>query len=283
MTPERSYLICSTPRSGSTLLCHALASTGVAGHPAEHFEVLLETGNPRQPRDYFQRSNDPEVWEMLDDPAYDAILGPAGGWYAPQPKPLITPKAPDFQSLFAQAIADGTTPNGIFGTKLMWIYFRDFVRLARRDGRHTTPPCEVACEIFPNLSQYIFLRREDTLKQAISLWKALQTWQWRRGEDEAQIAHDLRYNRAAIRHLKSRIEEHNSAWTSFFACCNITPTNVVYEAFIEDYAGTTRRLLTAIGVEGAEAVAIAAPRMKQQADTLSKAWVERYLDEEDAC
>ena len=51
--PIMSYLICATPRSGSTLLCDALERTGIAGSPAEHFEVLLETGQPRQPRDYF--------------------------------------------------------------------------------------------------------------------------------------------------------------------------------------------------------------------------------------
>ena len=73
--PEISYLICATPRSGSTFLCEALDNTGIAGHPAEHFEVLLETGQPRQPRDYFQRSNDPEVWALLDDPEFQDVLG----------------------------------------------------------------------------------------------------------------------------------------------------------------------------------------------------------------
>jgi LPS sulfotransferase NodH len=32
-----SYLVCSIPRSGSTLLCDLLMSTGVAGHPIEYF------------------------------------------------------------------------------------------------------------------------------------------------------------------------------------------------------------------------------------------------------
>src|SRR3712207_78955 len=82
MTPRLSYLICATPRSGSTLLCHALDGTGISGHPDEHFEVLLETGQPRQPRDYFQRSNDPEVWALLDDPEFQEVLGEYGGRYA---------------------------------------------------------------------------------------------------------------------------------------------------------------------------------------------------------
>jgi LPS sulfotransferase NodH len=35
--PRTSYVVCSTPRSGSTLLCRLLKSTGVAGFPMEYF------------------------------------------------------------------------------------------------------------------------------------------------------------------------------------------------------------------------------------------------------
>ena len=53
-----SYLVCSTQRSGSTLLCELLRATDVAGVPDEYFEGLRETGLPRQPRQYFE---DPSV------------------------------------------------------------------------------------------------------------------------------------------------------------------------------------------------------------------------------
>jgi LPS sulfotransferase NodH len=33
----RCYLLCGTPRTGSTLLCNLLASTGVAGRPESYF------------------------------------------------------------------------------------------------------------------------------------------------------------------------------------------------------------------------------------------------------
>ena len=49
VTPERSYLVCATPRSGSTLVCRALSETGVAGRPEEYFEALLHSGRPREP------------------------------------------------------------------------------------------------------------------------------------------------------------------------------------------------------------------------------------------
>lgn len=35
--PFRSYMICTVPRSGSTLLCGLLAATSHAGHPDSHF------------------------------------------------------------------------------------------------------------------------------------------------------------------------------------------------------------------------------------------------------
>ena len=37
MQPHTSYIICSTPRSGSFLLCEALRNTGLAGYPDEYF------------------------------------------------------------------------------------------------------------------------------------------------------------------------------------------------------------------------------------------------------
>ena len=50
---QSPYVVCATPRSGSTLLCELLAGTGVAGQPEEYFEHLWRTGLPRQPREYF--------------------------------------------------------------------------------------------------------------------------------------------------------------------------------------------------------------------------------------
>jgi len=35
--PPRSYVLCGTPRTGSTLLCGLLRSTGVLGRPESYF------------------------------------------------------------------------------------------------------------------------------------------------------------------------------------------------------------------------------------------------------
>jgi LPS sulfotransferase NodH len=278
VAPEASYLICATPRSGSTLLCDALEGTGIAGRPAEHFEVLLETGRPRQPRDYFQRSNDPEVWALLDDPEFQDVLGEYGGRYADHPArrdPSWQP--PDFEGLLKEALRKGTTENSVLGTKIMWAYFRDFVRLARRTpGLEEVRPCDVPGVVLPNLRRYVWIRRRDTTRQAVSLWKALQTQQWRRDSDEEAGGRGLRFSFAAVNHLKLRIDEHNAAWQGFFEECGVEPLKVVYEDLVEDYEGTVLQLLDGIGVAIPENFAVEQPRMKRQADNLSEEWVSLY-------
>ena len=275
--PVLSYLICATPRSGSTLLCAALDDTGIAGHPAEHFEVLLETGQARQPRDYFQRSNDPEVWALLDDPEFRDVLGEYGGRYSEHPArrdPSWRP--PDFERLVGRALHEGTTENGVLGTKIMWAYFRDFVRLARRRGLQDVSPCEVPAAVLPNLRQFVWMRRADTTRQAVSLWKALQTQQWRKDSDEDVRGQGLRFSFAAINHLKLRIDEHNAAWQDFFAACGTEPMEVVYEELVEDYRGTVLWLLEGIGISTPENFGVAEPKMRRQADELSEEWVCLY-------
>src|SRR3712207_3129614 len=106
--PRRAYLVCATPRSGSTLLCETLTATGIAGRPAEYFETLRATGLPRQPRQYF---------EGLDDPIVEHLAPTAAG----------RPEAPDaFVQQLDAALEAGTTSNGVFAAKLMWGYFADF-------------------------------------------------------------------------------------------------------------------------------------------------------------
>jgi LPS sulfotransferase NodH len=275
--PALSYLICATPRSGSTLLCAALDDTGVAGHPEEHFEVLLETGQPRQPRDYFQRSNDPEVWALLDDPEFREVLGEYGGRYSEHPArrdPSWSP--PDFSKLVEQAYHKGTTENGVLGTKIMWAYFRDFVRLARRRSVPGVRPCEVPASVLPNLRRFVWIRRRDTTRQAVSLWKALQTQQWRRDSDEDIGGRGLRFSFAAVNHLKMRIDEHNAAWRDFFEGCGVEPMEVVYEELVEDYPGTVLWLLDGIGISTPQNFFVAEPKMRRQADELSEEWVRLY-------
>src|ERR1700759_2491229 len=139
MTPDRSYIVCATPRSGSTLVCHALRETGVAGRPEEYFEALRHSGRPRRPEEYFVGVEDQSTPDPLGE-------GPAGS--EPPPRSPLWSRAA-YDRYLAWALEAGTTENGIFGAKLMWGYFGDFVSLLRNIPEYRyLPPAELLQAVF---------------------------------------------------------------------------------------------------------------------------------------
>lgn len=176
-----------------------------------------------------------------------------------------------------EALRRGTTENGVLGTKIMWAYFRDFVRLARRTPElEGIPPCEVPAAVLPNLRRFVWIRHEDTTRQAVSLWKALQTQKWRQDSDEDAGGQGLRFNFAAVDYLKLRIDEHNAAWQAYFERCGVEPVRVVYEEFVEAYEENMLGLLNAIGISLPEDFTVTKLKMKCQSDELSEEWVRLY-------
>ncbi len=85
VTHGRSYLICGPPRTGSTLLCRLLQSTGVAGVPESYF-----------------RLPDEQLW--------------AGRWQLARD----LDGSFDYGGYLRAAIAAGRTSNGVFGARVMW-------------------------------------------------------------------------------------------------------------------------------------------------------------------
>ena len=79
-----AYLICATPRTGSSLLCGLLASTGVAGNPESYFR-------------------------QQDEPSWAAQWGISG-----------TDGTFDYALYLQTALAAGRSENGVFGARVMW-------------------------------------------------------------------------------------------------------------------------------------------------------------------
>jgi trehalose 2-sulfotransferase len=253
-----SYLICATPRSGSTLLCETLARTGVAGRPLEFFEAVPATGVPRRPIDYL---------EGLDDP--DAVALVAG---APPREP---PPYSDLRGI--ERYADhlervrrwGTTANGVFGAKIMW---RQLVDLAVQTGARG--PAGALRSLFGE-PRCVWVRRADTVRQAVSLWRAMQTQSWRAETEASPVAGtEPRYSFAALRHLVGQLSADDAAWRDCFAAAGSGVLMVTYEELASDLGGIVARTLSHIGVPAPNGAAL--PRMRRQADELSDAWVEAY-------
>jgi len=269
-----SYLVCATQRSGSTLLCELLKGTEVAGVPDEYFEALRSTGLPRQPRQYFDEPPLRDIAERL------------------APVEVGQPEEPgEFEGWFHYALQRGTTPNGVFGAKMMWNYFDDFrSRISELPGLEGRSFTEALTEVLPNL-HIVFVRRRDKVSQAVSLWKAIQTQHWRTGSEvgideldaeatELGAEYDFRateYDFRAIDHLVHELHRWDARWEDWFHATGRDPIRVIYEEFTQSRAATIGRVLDALGIDPPEPAG--QKPMKRQADDLSRDWVERYRHE----
>lgn len=271
--PRRCYLVCATPRSGSTLLCETLEATGVAGRPREYFEELKETGVPRRPREYFWGLRSPEVIRLL----------PAESQIDREAERRPTWARDDYEAHFLAALGAGTTENGVFGAKMMWGYFSDFLELMRGIPRFAgMGDGSLLNTAFPEL-RYVFISRSDKVRQAVSLWRALQTWVWRK-ETGAPSAEELPERRAvysfdAIDHLLDQLRRHEDAWRGFFFRIGQRPLPLLYEEVSGDPDATVARVLDELGIERPAGAAPPSRRMSRQSDDLSESWVQNYLED----
>ena len=246
--------MCATPRSGSTLLCRSLAATGVAGRPEEYFERLRHSGLPREPREYFEGIEDESLLAQL--PATRAG----------------DPADADLDRLIPRALADGTTPNGVFGAKLMWGYFADL--LARLGTTPDGPAVERLTERFGPI-RWVHVTRADTVAQAVSLWRAVQTRSWSADDaPESEPSYDAR----AIAHLRDQLAEQDAAWRAWFAAKGLRPHVVAYEQLAADHAATLRNVLAHLDLEVER---IPDPPMPRQGDERSDRWVARFNEEKE--
>jgi LPS sulfotransferase NodH len=252
-----SYLVCATPRSGSTLLCETLHGTGVAGNPLEFFEALPETGVPRRPLDYLAGLEDQEALGLIErvpppePPPYSDVRGCA-----------------TYADHLAKVRRDGTTPNGVFGAKIMWGHLEDLGR------RLDTPDLGALADDLFDRPRFVWVRRVDTVRQAVSLWRAMQTQSWRAENEPA--AGEPRYSFAALHHLVRLLSGHDAAWERFFADRGERVLTLAYEDVAADLATALRRTLDHIGVAPPPGALDALPRMRRQADERSDEWAAAY-------
>jgi trehalose 2-sulfotransferase len=283
--PDRSYLVCATPRSGSTLVCEALAETGVAGRPEEYFEALRHSGRPRRPEEYFLGVEDQSIRDHL---------GERGIGAEPPPRSPLWSRAA-YDRYLEWAFEAGTTPNGIFGAKLMWGYFGEFVSLLRNVPEYRDVPlADLLPAVFPDLT-FVRVVRANKVRQAVSLWKAVQTANWR--EEQASSAAgsveadgsppyrsfieehrpQLRFHFKAINHLLEQLLIEEASWDAFFEHAGIRPILVLYENFAGDYERSTHNLLDRLDLSVPEGFEFE-PRMKRQSDGINDDWTRRYSD-----
>lgn len=205
LVPIRSaYLVCTTPRSGSTLLSSGLAGTGLAGRPDEYFQHLLATRAPRRRRDHLAGLSAGDLGVALEALPHDPVLpfDPSRGHAG-------------FARYLEWVVREKARPTASSGPRSC--------RPTSRRSRPTCAPCSAtgrpdppaAC--WPRRSprlRYVWLVRDDKVGRAVSLWRALQTWRWRGG---GPAEPPLRHSYAAIDHLRRGLEAEDDWWRRYFA------------------------------------------------------------------
>ena len=231
-----SYVICTTVRSGSWMLCSGLSQTGIAGQPVEFFGQTL--------------------WEELMNN-----------------RSLL--KLNDIQDFMGRVMEVSTTPNGVFGTKLPANHAGMFLRRVADDlGRPISSLREALESEFPNL-EYILLTRENKVAQAISLYRAVMGGEWLRTEANAgrKAAH-VNYDHFGIQRCYEDVIASDAYWEAFFTHHSLDVFRLTYEELLSDYPGTMRRLLKFLGLPWH--IDIPQPKTLKLADEQSLAWEQEF-------
>lgn len=163
----------------------------------------------------------------------------------------------------------GTTPNGVFGVKIMASQMDAMMmRLRLIPGMEQASLAEALGKVFSN-PKYIYLSRADKIAQAVSYAKAIQSglWYWidlhdfvdeaRRIMMEESIkkasTRPLNYDFEQIAWCLKSIKEEEASWEEFFLDSGIEPLRLVYEELERNAEAELLRLLTYLGISGISA------------------------------
>lgn len=240
------YIICGTPRTGSTLLCDLLASTKVAGDPDS----------------FFMRDVDPVWVERWGLPSRDNRSD-----------------ADYCKAYLKAAINAGKGGTEIFGLRLMRENLEDLSALI--DQIFPKLPSDRARleTAFGNIL-YIHLAREDKLAQAVSLVKAEQTGLWHIAPDGTELERlappkDPEYDFDRIALKVAQLERYDAAWISWFDQQGIEPLRIGYESLSTNPARMVKLVCDALGVQAPDPKGLQ-PGVAKLSDQTSSDWMRRY-------
>jgi trehalose 2-sulfotransferase len=249
-----SYLLCTVPRSGSWLLADLLEQTEIAGRPDEFF-----------------RPDTRKQWSQ--------------DWGIPFTAP--------YGRYVAAAIANTATANHVFGAKLHW-YQLEWLTAQLRALPGAAPgatPEALIARCLPR-PRYVHLRRQDTVRQAISYYRASYSDRWFSVAEDDPEEGEIRYIRPIplpdkpdwghVRFLENLLITHEQRWNDFFRRAGIVPLEIWYEDLAADHEQALHRVLEFIGVQLPPGTPVPAPRLRKQANEDNDRLAEEYLAHRDS-
>lgn len=244
--PERTIVICSQQRSGSTLLSEAMYFAGAFGCPLEYF-------HPTFRQSFERRFRSADFLSYLS--ALHAHRTGGNGVFSTK---LFWIDVLD--------LAHELAPKE-FG-KLGW----SATHISTADHRRIL---SLIVEAIPN-PEFVFLTRRDEVRQAISLFVASGTGSWRKFTNGVAGGASPEYSFDQIVATLAFVQNCNRQWLNFFRANNLRYQQLVYEDLAQDYERTLRKLFIALGRPDAP---IVPPRLRRQADATSDEFRERFMSD----
>jgi trehalose 2-sulfotransferase len=250
--------VLASQRTGSTLLVESLRATGVAGEPQEFFQYLPTTSLAPQPREWFAEVEDESILRLLDP--------------LDEGKPDTAPAV--IWRDYVRTV--GTTPNGVWGGKLMWnqtpLLLERAAGLPNRSGEGLKAAIRDVIGSEPVL---IHVYRPDVVAQAVSFWLAVQTRVWQGSPDPIRDSR-AEYHPRAIAHIVKILRAQEEGWRRWFDEEEIAPIEVSYPTLCCELSQVVDNILEALGLEPRLELE---PALKRQADQRSEEWVARYWED----
>ena len=240
---QKNYLVCATHRSGSNLVCQALWHTDLCGRPQEFFSPTRA--------DHITAEH-----QLTADPTRD------------------------YPAYLKELIQQRRTENGVFGGKIMWAHLKHFRASTIGDQADTTSNAALIRQHFGDDVRCIWARREDKLRQAISMWKAKQTNIYNSIQTSAnqrpEPAKDPEFNFDEIKKILDRFEKEEANWKNFFEENQFPHRAVTYENFVTRYQEETRELVEFLGIDIPADFGVAPTTYTRLADSTNDDWYQRY-------
>jgi LPS sulfotransferase NodH len=251
-SPERSFVVCTSVRSGSTLLGEAMYAAGGMGCPLEYFHVGFQPtfeerwrthGFDDYRRELFRRRTDPGGSFGLKIFWRDIIV-------------LCERRFPGTTDGLDLLKDPSVAPNG--GYAMVW---------------------RVLQELVPN-AHYILLARRDKARQAISAFTAVRTGQWRDLADTSAAVSPPGYDYDTILRTFQHGHHTHRSWLEMFEHAGVRPVEVFYEDLARDLPETVGRMLDALPHSAPHRERLAQPmRLRRQAGAASEQLLMRFLRE----
>jgi LPS sulfotransferase NodH len=247
--PDRTVVICSHPRSGSTLLGEALYAAGGLGCPLEYLH--------RGFRPHFARR-----WEAHDLDAFVRALHR----FRTDTTGVLSIKLfwRDVEDLLKETTSSGgalvmqpdATPAG-----------EDFRRIF-----------DLLQTILPNPT-FVHLTRRDRVRQAVSAFVAAETSVFRSfSSDDPRARRAVVYQYEGILRQLAAADYGNARWQAFFSALGVEPYRLAYEDLASGFEAAIGSVLAHLGHPGPPR----APRMHRQATAQSEEFILRFLRDHEA-